>query len=132
MMTKEQWKEAEESISLFTPLKFRIDGHDVTIQMQRNNMKLVFAVYVDGFIKGEWFNDMDKAPPICKKVYFLAKMKRYNSTQKRALLKLGKRTLKKMEIDIDECFGYYRSCFGSFRTLKNSWKKNCDNIEWIN
>lgn len=67
-MTDEQWKQVEKNISgIYFSIHLKIDGYDITLQPVKNgNLKFMIAVYVNGYIKGEWIiNDCE----IRKKFY---------------------------------------------------------------
>lgn len=54
--TKEQWIEIEGQLnSQFTTTYLDCDGYLIAAQLVRDKNNLVIRVYVDGVIKGEWF-----------------------------------------------------------------------------
>lgn len=64
-ISKEQWAEIEKHLSgVFGRVELLCDGYKITAEIQKNKMKLVVSVYVDGVIKGEWiFNKGDSEIP---------------------------------------------------------------------
>ncbi|MDT3668982.1 MAG: hypothetical protein ROZ37_01465 [Aromatoleum sp.] len=57
MLTKEQWAQVEADLSHpYCPVGLRCDDHEITLKVEREKgLKFVVSVYVDGWIKGEWF-----------------------------------------------------------------------------
>lgn len=58
-VSKEQWAAIEAQLSgLMGRVELLCDGYKIEAQVERDKMKLVVSVYVDGVIKGEWiFNE---------------------------------------------------------------------------
>lgn len=57
-LTKEQWADIEKKLSgVFGMVDLLVDGHTITLSIQRLKMQLVIVVYVDGEIKGSWFTE---------------------------------------------------------------------------
>lgn len=131
-LTKAQWKQFEEDIWDIKFPKLLIDGHKVSVKyaIDRKRMKVVFEVYVDGYIKGEWYNSDSK---IGKK--FWAETKRYpmlkiaRSTEK----SIGKRSAKRIGWSVSDAkekpVVIRQPHFSSFRTMKTTWERNNDSIE---
>lgn len=57
MLTKEQWAKVESDLShSYGSVKLRCDGHEIHATVEREKgLRYVVAVYIDGWIKGEWF-----------------------------------------------------------------------------
>lgn len=131
-MTATDWEKVENKLSYpFGRVKLRIDGHDVVIMVEREgpkSLKYVLAVYVDGFIKGEWItNDCE----IRRKFYYkstrsLLTAKIKNSPEYIRMKKAQKEALEKKYQY--ETFNPY---FTSFKTLKAHFIKNNDSIELV-
>ncbi|MFP4596505.1 hypothetical protein [Ralstonia sp.] len=52
----DKWRQLEDALSgVFGHAKAVADGHEVTLQKALSNERLVVLVYVDGWIKGEWW-----------------------------------------------------------------------------
>lgn len=64
-ISKEQWAEIESKLSgVLGRVELLCDGYKITAVIEKNKMKLVVSVYVDGFIKGDWiFNEGDSEIP---------------------------------------------------------------------
>lgn len=126
-MTKEQWEAVENKLySTYGDVRLKIDGYDVSIRTERNKMKLVFAVYVDGKIKSEWIlNDCE----IRRKFYCKSTKCAVHVDYK----KLGKAS-KAVKKEVEEyrkqnTFSYYLPYFKSFRTLKRTLLANNTEIK---
>lgn len=62
--TKEQWKKVEQDLdSLFRPVYLKCDEYYVRYALVRMKNKLVIDVYVNGFIKTEWYGDIKNDNP---------------------------------------------------------------------
>lgn len=100
--TKEQWDDVKHKLSTpYCSVYFLIDGYSVVAQVQKDKMRLVIAVYVNGWMKGQdiWVGperDADNMPEIARRFYCL-KSKAYRSAKDiKHLEKLfGKRDCKK-------------------------------------
>lgn len=131
-MTKEEWAEAESRMS--TPLgsvDMKIDGYDVSLRVVRaGNLKYCIAVYVNGYIKGEWVTkDCDiRRRFFCKhtKSLLSAKEKKQLARERKAVreevLRLYNGRLE---------YYWYEPYFSSFKTLKSHFTKNNTSIEII-
>lgn len=61
----DKWKELEELLSgVFGVAKIRADGHEVSFQKRLDGEKLVIQVFVDGWVKGEWWKVNEQGEPI--------------------------------------------------------------------
>jgi hypothetical protein len=130
-MTDEEWKKAEKAMSTtFGSLKMKIDGYDITVCRERGTpMKDVLAVYVNGYIKGEW---LTQDCEIRRKFYYRTKKSLIKSKDKSEYIKkFGKRAFDKfVKANPDKIYyTYYLPYFGSFRTLKSHFTKNNQSIE---
>lgn len=65
-VSKEQWVEIEAQLSrIMGRVELVCDGYKITASIERDKMKLVVTVYVDGYIKGEWiFNKEGSEIPL--------------------------------------------------------------------
>lgn len=131
-MTATDWEKIEKKLSYpFGGVKLRIDGHDIDVMVEKEgpkSLKYVLAVYVDGYIKGEWItNDCE----IRRKFYYkrtkslLTKYFRKSSVFKRMKKKEQKEWIEKHRYE------YYSPYFSSFKTLKDHFTKNNDSIELV-
>ncbi|WP_031438201.1 hypothetical protein [Methylobacter tundripaludum] len=75
--TKQQWEEVKNSLSgVYGSVYLRCDGYLITAVIQRDKMKPVITVYVNGRIKGKdmWHgkeSDLDKIGDIARKFFCL-------------------------------------------------------------
>ncbi len=53
-MKREDWKKVEDMVNAGRSALLRIEDRIITLRLERDKMKLVVAVYVDGAIKGGW------------------------------------------------------------------------------
>ena len=124
-MTKEQWAAAEQRILGYPYMitKIRADGHVLSLSMQRDKMRLVIAVYVDGKINPRWI--MDECE-IRRK--FFQQRKRSLLTQKdRARLKREKKSIRE-EITAQATYYSYSPYWTSFTALRRHLEQNCETI----
>lgn len=93
MPTKEQWLEIEKQLSgWYGQVELLCDGYKVVAVVERKSaLKYVVVVYVNGFIKGEWFKgEAEEAKKFhCPKKHYLYKP----SARNEAKLKLKSRRL---------------------------------------
>lgn len=131
-MTATDWEKVENKLSYpFGGVKLRIDGHDINIMVEKEGakpLKYVLAVYVDGYIKGEWIT---KDCEIRRKFYckrtksLLTKDFRKSSVFKRMKKSVQEEWIK------EHTYEYYSPYFNSFKKLKAHFTKNSDSIELI-
>ena len=131
-MAATDWEKVENKLSYpFGRVKFRIDGHDVVIMVEQEgpkSLKFVLAVYVDGYIKGEWLtNDCEiRRKYYCKRTKsLLTKDFRKSPEFKRMKKNEQEEWIKKYTYE------YYSPYFTSFKTLKAHFIKNNDSIELV-
>ncbi len=124
-MTKEEWESTERK--LLYPgegVHLKVDGYDVTLRVMMDKMKLVIAVYVDGYIKAEWImKDCD----IRRRFYQRRKGSLLTAADKKKLAKERKSVQKAVQ----ERAVYYTFTpyWVSFRSLKRHLVKNNVSIE---
>lgn len=132
-MTNEEWKQVEEKLSsLLGVVKMKIDGYEITITYAKETpTKYVLAVYVYGYIKGEWaVTDCE----IRRKFYCCSERQILTAKQKKEIFKgFSKRERERFEREYrDKLYcKYYYPYFNSFRTLKAHFIKNNKSIELI-
>lgn len=131
-MTATDWEKVENKLSYpFGGVKLRIDGHDISIMVEKaspKSLKYVLAVYVDGYIKEEWFtSDCDiRRKFYCKRTKsLLTKDYRKSPVFKRMKKKEQEEWIKK------HVYVYYSPYFSSFKMLKAHFTKNNDSIDLI-
>ncbi|MGN0592858.1 MAG: hypothetical protein ACI4JQ_06405 [Ruminococcus sp.] len=124
-MTKEEWESVERKLcypGAYVHLK--VDGYSITLMVLRYKMKMVIAVYTDGYIKGEWLmEDCD----IRRRFYQRSKHSMLTAAEKK---KLARRS-KSYQKEILERATYYSFSphWTSFRSLKRHFIKNNESIE---
>lgn len=75
--TKQQWDEVKNGLSgVHRSVHLRCDGYLIDATIQRDKMKLVIAVYVNGWVRGKdiWSgkeSDLDKIGDIARKFFCL-------------------------------------------------------------
>lgn len=127
-LTKEQWQDVEEKLSgFFGSVKFSLGEREITVVRGLvEKDRLGFAVYIDGFIKGEWMNlsGEEMKEPLITKVWCPRVIKLYKPSEKAKIIKrLGKRRAKEWYPDLDKQRVYFTPHFGSFRSLKSVLSK---------
>jgi hypothetical protein len=126
-MTKEDWKQIEQIVNKGGSVDIRIGDDVITIKLGRMKLKLVYTIFVNGEIKGEWFTK-DGDCGIAERYYCKKQMNMYNN-YKDIIKVLGKRRAKK-EGFLDK-FEFYVPSFSSFRTLKSQYISRHKNIELV-
>jgi hypothetical protein len=126
-LTPQQWKELEDSITEWSPARLKVDGHDITIQLERyKNMQLCYSVYVDGYIRGEW---SDKASEIGQKFWRPMMMALVSAKSVKSMERVfGKKKAKEMGYTTDKKLIGYTPHYLSFKALKQVLIK-CKSIE---
>lgn len=131
MLTKEEWTKAEEALkSLFSIVRLRIDGYDVSIALARvGTYKNAIAIYVNGVFNSEWlFKDCEERRRfICRKERSSITVK-----QKTFLKKLSKRSQKELLKEHNNFkYEYFTSHWTSFNALKKHLIANNENIKLV-
>lgn len=129
-LTKQDWDKVKERATLFTSAKLKVDGYDISITMVLAGMKVLYAIYVNGRIKGEWFNHPDYSEEARR--FYPTKRKYLVSPQRKAKLEktLGKRNAKRFgaEVEYVEYKGVHHK---SFTSVKKTLLANNKSIEII-
>lgn len=124
-MTKEDWENIERKLCYpGAGVNLKVDGYKVTLRVLREKMKMVIAVYVDGYIKAEWLvEDSD----IRRRFYQRCKHSLLTAADKKKLAKQRKSVQKAVQ----EQATYYSFTpyWNSFRSLKSHIIKNNESIE---
>lgn len=124
-MTKEQWQAVEQRIMGYPYMttKIRADGHVLSLSMERDKMRLVVAVYVDGKIDLKWIMEDCEI-----RQKFFQQRKRSLLTQKdRARLKREKKSIWE-EIAAQATYYSYSPYWTSFTALRRHLEQNCETI----
>ncbi|MDE5741360.1 MAG: hypothetical protein K2H90_02815, partial [Oscillospiraceae bacterium] len=120
-MTKEEWTEAENEMSTpYGMVDLKIDEYDVSLRIAKNgNLKYCIAVYVNGYIKGEWaLNDCE----IRRKFYRCSTKSAVSKKEKDKIFKgVSKKRREEFEAKNYDLmhYKYYEPYFSSFKTLKS-------------
>ena len=124
-MTKEEWESIERKLCFpGAYARLKVDGYSITLKVMRYKMKMVIAVYTDGYIKGEWLvEDCD----IRRRFYQRRKHSLLTAADKKKLAKERKSVQKAVQ----ERAAYYSFSpyWASFRSLKRHLMKNNESIE---
>jgi hypothetical protein len=133
--TEEQWNEMEQQLrSPFGRVELKVDGFDISLQVKTDRMKLVIAIYVNGWFKGEWLNgDCEEG----RRFMAERSTSAYSEKSRKLWIKLDRLTKKQVAKQKCESSGYYKKIisyypwFTSFRSLKSKLIKNNENIEVV-
>lgn len=131
-MTETDWKKVEEKLDYpFGRVKLLIDGYTVDVvpaKEKKNSLKYVLAVYVDGYIKGEWAaKDCEiRRKFYCKHTRSLMSAKDKNSPEFKRMKKADRERIIEMSR-----YDWYEPYFSSVRAFKAHIIKNNDSIELI-
>lgn len=127
-MTKEEWNKVKDAWpSPVQIIEFECDGYKIALHPFIYKMRLVRAVYVNGFIKGCWLNDQCEEGRrfIRRKESFLFKPKQ----RKDALKRLGKKMYNKL--DYDKKIVTFYPIWSSFAAFKRHLTANNKDIKLI-
>ncbi|MCE7915393.1 MAG: hypothetical protein DYH15_12135 [Nitrosomonas sp. PRO4] len=135
MITKEQWQEIEKTLSFpYAIVKLQCDGHDVSAVVEIHKSRLVIDVYVDGFVKGEWFNDESEIgnkfyPRVTK--YLLKPLERKEALKNACNKRLGKDLRDYFRKEYDKKFSYLVPHFTNAKSFCRHIRKTCQSVEFI-
>jgi hypothetical protein len=137
-MTKQDWKALEEKLSgTYGSQNLEIDGYRIGIEkMMSGATKLVYAIYVNGCMKGEWIvGNTDEAKELQHRFFCRKETRNWKLKMKTNLLKCYPKKEHKEVIErlgLDKTTTTYRPWFKSFTTLKSTFIKNNKSIKLIN
>ncbi|MEP7041878.1 MAG: hypothetical protein ABI843_02380 [Dokdonella sp.] len=126
-MTKEDWKQIEHSLSYsYGAADLVVDGREVALRVVRGKgLRYVIAVYVDGWMKGEWFtHDCEERRRFMRPVVSVAAKPSEIARMRKAC---GKRYAEQFRQRMT--FTYYQSFWPSFVALRRHLVKNNQSIE---
>lgn len=117
----------------YCSIKLRCDGYEIGIQTGRIGkvgMRFAFAVYVDGWFKGEW-SDATQSFPEQK---FLKRVERslYSPKEKALMIKTAKvlgTARAKATADANRTYAYFTHVFPSAKAVVAHLHKVCDSID---
>jgi hypothetical protein len=129
-MTKDEWTALGEKLSYaYGSAKIVADGFEVSFQTQQDKMRLVIAVYVNGWMKGEWLvNKTEEAIKFCRPVTFRLHRP---SDVKKITAGIRKSTIKKLMPDLEKKGMYYTTHWLSFSALKRHLIANNQSITLV-
>jgi hypothetical protein len=116
-MTKDEWALLERELSsLYGSAELTIDGYTVTFQTGLCDRRLVIAVYVNGWMKGEWVvNKTEECKRFCRPVV----TNLFKPSERKRLTKgFSKSMIKKYFPNIDKKGEYYSPHWLTFAPLK--------------
>lgn len=120
-LTAQEWKELKEKlVKPYDNQRLLIDGYKVSIQREFLKDQLIYAVYVNGMVRGRWFVQKTKE---ARKFYRLEEDYLYS----KALRKLF---TKEEDPELHTKTKRYYPYFSSFNELKDVLKKN-HSLKWL-
>lgn len=130
-LTPDQWRIVEDRLdNLWNAVKLLCDGFEVVlVRRPTSPNKNQVVVYVDGWFKGEWLvDDCEERRRFLRPV----RAPVYRKKERERLLKLGKKALRKYDIDPDQSFTYWAPTWERTRPLIRHLKANNQEIELLN
>ena len=123
-MTAEDWKKVEAGLSEWDYEELLIDGYYVQLQLTRDKLALVIAVFVNKKFNGKWLREdcEERRRFMCHSERCM--IGRYN--KKMGFTKKEYEKLKK-----EYTFPVYSNYFKSFRTLKSQFIEHNNSIELV-
>ena len=125
-ISKEQWDKVESELAgTFGSALFKLGDHEISIQrVRKSESTTVLAVYIDGYIKGEWHTKEETRPDCLEQVW----RKRYISIYKQADIKqiikiFGKREAKKRYPNLNEKKEFLDCYFTTAKSLVRQFKR---------
>ena len=130
-ITKEPCINIENELaSTFGNVVFSVGDHKVSVQRNRTSESTtVLSVYIDDFIKGEWFNKKESRPACLEQVWRKRSISLYKPTEiKRIQKAFGKRDAIKHFPKLHDKKEYFDSFFTTSKSLVRQFKR-IENIE---
>lgn len=136
-MTREDWQIVEDKLFRYplASISLLVDGRTVRLHNVRDKQRIVIAVYIDGWIKGEWLNPDKECP---ERAYMRAQPKyvfgkKYRDNLEKLEKKLGKKRAKELGVASDRNAKRisYWPWFPSVRALKSQYEKTFKSIELV-
>lgn len=126
-MTNADWDHVEQCLSSqFQPVGLICDGYHLCLCLERIKMKLVIAFYVNGSLKGKWMQEDCEER---RRFFRPVKKSAWTAKSRLAMQKMGKRMLKRMNVDPTESFTVHYPWWTSFKALKSHLVKSNNSIE---
>lgn len=125
-MTKQQWEQIETSLqSPWGQVNLVCDGYNLTLQVERDKMRLLIMTYINGHFKGIWMSEDCEE----RRRFFRPKV---TKLFKESVFKgLTKKERKYMEEKYNKTITTYLPYWPSFRPLKAHLTKNNISIELV-
>lgn len=83
-ISTEQWKEIKQALNgIVGRVKFRYQGHELTVDVVQIKRTLELCVYVDGKISGEWMCETHEIRPYLEEVWYRKERSLFNDKQKK-------------------------------------------------
>jgi hypothetical protein len=124
VVTKQQWEEIEKELqNPWGSVSLLCDGYELTLQVQRDKMRLVIIPYIGGHFKGVWIGtDCEER----RRFMRVVKRKKWGGN---TLKGFTKKELKSMRIDPNETSDSFTPIWTAFKPLKAHLIKNNTSIE---
>lgn len=129
-ISPEMWKRLEGEMEMtFVGLEFMYKGHKLSVERaKKSESKTCLLVYIDGVIKGEWGNFVNKipedAPSILQEVWKTSRMSCWKPAEIKKIEKVyGKRAAKKRFPDLHDKLTYIHPEFSKASVLCRQFKK---------
>lgn len=125
-ISKEQWDKVESELTgTFGSALFKLGDHEVSIQrVRKSESTTVLAVYIDGYIKGEWFTKEAVQPSCLKQVWRKRAISIYKPAEKKRIIKdFGKRQAKKFFPNLDDKKEFFDCHFTTAKSLVHQFKR---------
>lgn len=126
-ITAEQWKGLQETLQgIYVSAKLRYGDHDITVEKRRvGENKYALAVFLDGSIKGSWFDGDDEVYGPLVKLFWRKRTRALFKPKEKSRLKkdFNKRQVKELFPRIDETWVIYDPTFNTAASLIRQFKK---------
>ncbi len=125
-ISKEQWDKVESELSgTFGSALFKLGDHEISIQrVRKSESTTVLAVYIDGYIKGEWFTKQETQPSCLKLVWRKRSLSIYKPAEIKKIIKtFGKREAKKCFPKLYEKKEFFDCHFSTAKSLVRQYKR---------
>jgi hypothetical protein len=122
-MKREDWLALEKQLTWpGARASLQCDGYRVTLMVQRDKMRMVIAIYVNGWFRGEWVRDDCE-----ERRRFMRPKTECAMRFNKADLRLGKRWIAKMKAKYS--FTWYSPIWPSVQVLRRHFEKHNTSIE---
>ena len=129
-MTKEDWAKVEAALSgVYGRAVLMVDGRKITFNrslIKKNQLGIV--TYIEDELKGSWFLEGD-----CPEKAYLCPYSKYvwSAKSRENCRKLGKKTLKRMDIDPDEKRHGVKPFWTNTQQIRRHYQKTFKSIELV-